>query len=237
MTLYLDWNKEIEIHSKLSFCSQFDSAVATWGDQTWGKGLQCAQVTKMSPLSSLVMQPNLTCSDWQDMLSFSGWSWELTPAMSKTIFCSPMSSCPVEIAMKIRWEFCWEKYRAAFSAGQGGVWICVGEDWGRLEDQPWGRGLMHKLMWLIIFTVNYSEKVCRRLVNRWIASLQVNRARYMPQNPSVIATKTPTSEVGQLSPSLTPFFLSGACFRHQQAERGPARPEWQVQARVPFEGA
>ena len=26
-------------------------------------------------------------------------------------------------------------------------------------------------------------------------SIQVNRARYMPQNPSVIATKTPTSEV------------------------------------------
>ena len=25
--------------------------------------------------------------------------------------------------------------------------------------------------------------------------MQVNRARYMPQNPSVIATKTPTSEV------------------------------------------
>ena len=74
----------------------------------------------------------------------------------------------------------WPKVKSEhFFSGQGWVRLCVWEDWGWPENQPRRRGLMFIYLWIIDHHL----------------SCQVNRARYMPQNPSVIATKTPTSEV------------------------------------------
>ena len=108
-----------------------------------------------------------------------GWSLALTPVMNRTTFCLPTSSCPVETAMTIR-SLIWPKVKSEhFFSGQGWVWLSVWEDWGWPENQPRRRGLMFIYLWIIDHHL----------------SGQVNRARYMPQNPSVIATKTPTSEV------------------------------------------
>ena len=108
--------------------------------------------------------------------------------MNRTTFCLPTSSCPVETVMMIR-SFIWPKVKSEhFFSGQGWVWLCVWEDWGWPENQPRRRGLIFIYLWII---------------NHHL-SCQVNRARYMPQNPSVIATKTPTSEV---TPAFTQIHL------------------------------
>ena len=49
--------------------------------------------------------------------------------------------------------------------------------------------------WRSTMKGRFVESLVSLIHHQMPPSIQVNRARYMPQNPSVIATKTPTSEV------------------------------------------